>query len=85
MERYGDRAYRYLHIDSGHLGERINLAAVSRDVAVSGIGGFFDDEVNRLLDVEDGCELMAVIALGYPAESPRSSRKKLSSLVLKSR
>jgi nitroreductase len=40
-------------------------------------------EVNDLLGVDSSCELMAVIALGYPAESPRSSRKRLSSLIMK--
>jgi nitroreductase len=41
------------------------------------------DEVNVLLGIGPEHELMAVIALGYPAENPRSSRKKISSLVLK--
>jgi len=40
-------------------------------------------EVNALLATGDEFELMAVIALGYPAQSPRSSRKKLKSLILK--
>ncbi|MBN1495479.1 MAG: nitroreductase [Spirochaetes bacterium] len=40
-------------------------------------------EARDLLGVDDSCELMAVIAIGHPAESPRSSRKRLSSLILK--
>jgi nitroreductase len=40
-------------------------------------------DVNKLLKVGDDCELMAVIALGYPAQSPKSSRKKLAKLIIK--
>lgn len=40
-------------------------------------------EVNQLLGINDTCELMAVIALGYPAESPKSSRRALKSFILK--
>jgi len=51
VEKYGDRAYRYLHIDAGHLGQRLNLAATQRNLGVSGIAGFFDDQVNELLSI----------------------------------
>lgn len=51
VEKYGDRAYRYLHMDAGHLGQRLNLAATRRGLGVSGIAGFFDDQVNELLSI----------------------------------
>ena len=28
VAKYGDRVYRYLHMDAGHLGQRLNLAAI---------------------------------------------------------
>ncbi|MGB7250590.1 MAG: SagB/ThcOx family dehydrogenase [Phormidesmis sp.] len=51
VAKYGDRAYRYLHMDAGHLGQRLNLAATRRNLGVSGIAGFFDDQVNELLSI----------------------------------
>ncbi len=51
VARYGDRAYRYLHMDAGHLGQRLNLVATRRQLGVSGIAGFFDDQVNELLSI----------------------------------
>ena len=51
VAKYGDRAYRYLHMDAGHLGQRLNLAATRRQLGVSGIAGFFDDQVNELLSI----------------------------------
>lgn len=41
IAQYGDRVYRYLHMDAGHLGQRLNLAAIQLNLGVSGIGGFF--------------------------------------------
>lgn len=49
VRRYGDRAYRYIHLDSGHIGQRLNLAATGLGLGASGIGGFYDSDVNRLL------------------------------------
>ncbi len=66
--KYGERAYRYLHLDSGHLGERINLAAICLDLGVSGIGGFFDDQVNDILGIPEGEAVIYITALGVPLE-----------------
>ena len=38
-------------MDSGHLGQRMSLAAERLGVGSSGIAGFFDDQVNTLLDI----------------------------------
>jgi hypothetical protein len=32
-------------MDAGHLGQRLNLACMKVGLGVSGIGGFFDDQV----------------------------------------
>jgi SagB-type dehydrogenase family enzyme len=50
---YGDRVYRYLHMDAGHLGQRLNLAAIYLGLGVSGIGGFYDDQVNDVLGLPE--------------------------------
>jgi SagB-type dehydrogenase family enzyme len=64
---YGDRAYRYLHMDAGHLGQRLNLAAVHLNLGVSGIGGFFDDQVNELLSIPNDEAVLYITVLGRPA------------------
>lgn len=66
LERYGNRAYRYLHLDAGHIGERVNLAAIRLGLGVSGIGGFFDDAVNQLLDVPQRELCVYITCLGRP-------------------
>jgi SagB-type dehydrogenase family enzyme len=64
IERFGDRAYRYLHLDAGHLGQRLNLAAAHLELGVSGIAGFFDDQVNQVLSIPDDEAVLYITTLG---------------------
>jgi SagB-type dehydrogenase family enzyme len=66
LDQYGDRAYRYLHLDAGHIGERMNLAAIRMGLGVSGIGGFYDDEVNSLLNLSLDWIVVYITTLGRP-------------------
>ncbi len=66
VEHYGDRAYRYLHMDAGHLGQRLNLAAIQVGLGVSGIAGFFDDEVNEVLGIPTDEAVLYITTLGRP-------------------
>ncbi len=66
VTKYGDRAYRYLHMDAGHLGQRLNLAAIRLGLGVSGIGGFFDDEVNEVLGIPADEAVLYITTLGRP-------------------
>ncbi len=66
VARYGDRVYRYLHMDAGHLGQRLNLAAIRLGLGVSGIGGFFDDEVNEVLGIPTDEAALYITTLGRP-------------------
>ena len=66
--KYGERAYRYLHLDAGHIGQRLNLAAINMDLGVSGIGGFFDDKVNELLGIPEHEAVVYITTLGVPVK-----------------
>lgn len=67
VARYGNRAYRYLHLDAGHIGQRVNLGAIRSRLGVSGIGGFFDNEVNALLGIPERELCVYITCLGKPA------------------
>lgn len=67
INKYGDRAYRYLHLDAGHLGQRLNLAAIRIGLGVSGIAGFFDDRVNEVLGIPADEAVLYITTLGRPA------------------
>jgi SagB-type dehydrogenase family enzyme len=57
--RYGERGYRYLHLDAGHICQNLYLAAESIHCGVCAIAAFDDDELNQVLDL-DGENLFAV-------------------------
>jgi SagB-type dehydrogenase family enzyme len=66
--KYGQRAYRYVYLDAGHIAQNLALAAVSLDLGTCQIGALFDDEVNKLLDldgIEESVVYMSVV--GVPA------------------
>jgi SagB-type dehydrogenase family enzyme len=69
IAKYGDRAYRYLHLDAGHLGQRLNLAAIHLDLGVSGIGGFYDDQVNEVLGIPADEAAIYITTLGRPRQT----------------
>jgi SagB-type dehydrogenase family enzyme len=66
VQKYGERAYRYLHMDAGHLGQRLNLACMKTGLGVSGIGGFFDDQVNELLGIPETEAVLYITTVGKP-------------------
>jgi len=66
VAKYGDRVYRYLHMDAGHLGQRLNLAAIRLGLGVSGIGGFFDNQVNEVLGIPTDEAVLYITTLGRP-------------------
>lgn len=57
--RYGERGYRYLHLDAGHACQNLYLAAQAVDCGVCAIAAFDDDNLNRTLGV-DGVEQFAI-------------------------
>lgn len=66
IAQYGDRVYRYLHLDAGHLGQRMNLAAIHLNLGVSGIAGFFDNQVNEVLGIPPEEAVLYLTTLGRP-------------------
>jgi SagB-type dehydrogenase family enzyme len=57
--KYGQRAYRYVYLDAGHIAAHLALGAESIGLGSCQIAATFDDEVNSLLGV-DGKEESAI-------------------------
>lgn len=68
VARYGDRVYRLLGLDAGHVGERLNLAILREGLGVSGCGGYFDDEMNRVLRIPESQAVVYITSIGIPAD-----------------
>jgi len=66
---YGDRGYRYACMDAGQIGERLNLWAVHKGLGSSGIGGYYDDQANELLDLPLSHGILYISLVGVPEEA----------------
>jgi SagB-type dehydrogenase family enzyme len=69
--RYGDRGYRYLHLDAGHVCQNLYLAAEAIGGGACAVAAFDDDALNRALGL-DGDSLFAI----YLAACGRSPEQK---------
>jgi len=50
--KYGQRAYRYVYLDAGHIAAHVALAAVALGLGSCQIAALFDDECNRIVGVD---------------------------------
>jgi len=64
--RYGRRGKRYVHVEVGHVGENIHLQAVALGLATVEVGAFGDDEVQRVLGVEEQIKPLYIMPIGKP-------------------
>lgn len=50
--RYGQRSYRYLHLDIGHVAQNLYLAVENIDSGCCAIGAFYDEKMNEILGID---------------------------------
>jgi len=55
--KYRERAYRYIYMDAGHIGQNAYLATEALGMGCCTIGAFFDDEVNAVVGIDGKSEI----------------------------
>ncbi len=50
--KYKQRAFRYVFLDVGHIGQNLALAAEGVGLGSCQVAAFYDDEVNQLLEID---------------------------------
>lgn len=50
--KYRQRAYRYIYLDAGHIGQNLALASEALGLGSCAVGALYDEEINRLLDID---------------------------------
>ena len=53
VQKYGDRGYRYVLLEAGHVAQNIILAGVERNICVVPMGGVNDLEIEAVLGLND--------------------------------
>jgi len=65
--KYGQRTFRYVHLDAGHIGQNTALTCAAMGLGCCHIAAFYDDEVNALLSVDGVDESVVYMsAIGRP-------------------
>jgi SagB-type dehydrogenase family enzyme len=78
LDRYGDRGYRYVLIEAGHLGQNLNLVATGLGLGSLDLGGFFDAALADRLCLSGGEEVpIYAIAVGMPSTLDRTEARRL--------
>ncbi len=66
--KYGQRAYRYIYLDAGHIAENLALAAVNLNLGSCEVGALYDDHVNAILGIDGTDEsVLCMAVVGTPA------------------
>lgn len=63
--KYGQRAYRYVNMEVGHVAENIHLQATAMGLVSLPIGSFWDDVVAKILELPDTQDPYYIIPVGY--------------------
>jgi SagB-type dehydrogenase family enzyme len=70
-QKYGSRGLRYALIELGHAAQNVSLMAAALGLDAYEIGGFVDDDINHLLDVDPAVECAShLLALGGRPPEP---------------
>ncbi|AAM02703.1 SagB/ThcOx family dehydrogenase [Methanopyrus kandleri] len=52
--RYGERSFRYMALEAGHVGQNIYLACTALGLGTVAVGAFYDDRVKEILGITEG-------------------------------
>jgi SagB-type dehydrogenase family enzyme len=68
--KYGERAERYVHLETGHAAQNLLLQAVALRLGAVPIGAFDDAHVQTALSLPDDHAPLYLIPVGRPAKNP---------------
>jgi SagB-type dehydrogenase family enzyme len=66
MWKYGQRGYRFLWLDAGHLGQNLYLVATAMGLGPVGIGGFFGRDLKEFLELPVEEDVVYLMCIGKP-------------------
>jgi SagB-type dehydrogenase family enzyme len=61
---YGERGFRYIYMEAGHIGQNIYLACAERGLGTVAVGAFHDEEVKRIIGLGDEYIVLYVFPVG---------------------
>lgn len=69
MTKYGQRGYRFMLLDAGHVAQTLCLVACALDLGALTVGGFYDGPLHRMLGLGDAEWPLLLVGVGRPDSS----------------
>ncbi|NIO19731.1 MAG: nitroreductase family protein [Candidatus Aenigmarchaeota archaeon] len=86
ISHYGERGVGLYSIqESGACIQNLMLMAHSLGLGTCWIGAFDEERAKEILEVPENVRVVGIITVGYPDESPKSSRRDLKDIVFQER
>ena len=75
--KYGERGYRFILLEAGHVAQNINLVAIGLGLGCVNLGGFYDRDIDNLLGL-DGVthSTIYMIAIGKAKEKRHDEKRQ---------
>jgi len=83
--RYGDRGYRYVHMEVGHVGQNVYLQACVLGLGTVAVGAFYDNKVKEILGLPVKYHPLYIMPLGYAKKPYKLSFEELKEFYLEER
>lgn len=61
---YGERGFRYIYMEAGHVGQNIYLASTELNLGTVAVGAFHDEDVKRIIGLRDEYIVLYVFPIG---------------------
>ncbi len=78
--RYGERGYRYVYMEAGHVAQNIYLITTALGLGTVAVGAFYDDEVAEVISSSHDEAPLYILPVGVPLEIITNDFKKLEVL-----
>lgn len=79
LQKYGERGYRYVLLDAGHISQNFYLVSTALKLTCKAIGGFNDDDLARLIGIDKYGDAILLAHLFGVEHSPIEQRLLLNS------
>jgi len=64
ISKYGSRGLRYIFMDVAHICQNVLLASEALGLKACPVGAFFDEELNKFLELEEGESVIYIATVG---------------------
>lgn len=82
---YGERGYRYVYMEVGHVGQNIYLMATALNLGTVAVGAFYDDWVKNVVGAREGENPLYIMPVGVPVKPYRVSAEDIASYYRRAR